>query len=406
MRNGSSFRNGTGKTRLAAKLLTILLGLGVGLLLAEVTLRLIGFRYLNLYQEDQYVGFALRPGAEGWWTKEGETYVKISSDGMRDREHSKVKPADTLRIAVLGDSFAEALQVPVEMAFWAVAEQRLQGCKAFAGQKIEVINFGVSGFSTGRELLTLRQRVWQYSPDVVVLVVTTSNDIRDNSLALDQEYAGLALPYFVHKDGALVLEESLLKARNESFKSHLMKSFLGRSLNWLRDRIRLIGLIDRSREAFHNYRERKNTPRSIGDEPGLSAKVYVEPGDPVWAEAWRITDGLILLMRDEVKAHGAQFLIVTGSSSIQAYPNPAVRLDFMRSLGIGDLFYPDRRIKALGEREGIEVLNVALMLQEYADQNRAFLHGTNGVGHWNALGHRLVGNRVSEKLCEIASTKR
>lgn len=400
-------KNATEKRRLAAKLLTILFGLGVGLLLAEVTLRIIGFRYLNLYQEDQYVGFALRPGAEGWWTKEGETYIKISSDGMRDREHSKVKPADTLRIAVLGDSFAEALQVPVEMAFWAVAEQRLQGCKAFAGQKVEVINFGVSGFSTGRELITLRQRVWQYSPDIVVLAVTTSNDIRDNSRVLDQEYAGLALPYFVYKNGTLVLDDSLLKAREESLKSRLLKSFLGQSLNWLRDHVRLTGLIDKSREAFRNYSERQNTgPRSIGDEPGLTARVYVEPGDPVWDEAWRITEGLILLMRDEVKAQGAQFLIVTGSSSIQAYPNPAVRLDFMRSLGISELFYPDRRIKALGEREGIEVLNVALMLQEYADQNRAFLHGTNGVGHWNVLGHRLVGNRISEKLCEIASTRR
>jgi len=388
-------------------LLTILVAVGVGLLLAEVSLRIIGFRYLNLYQADQHVGYALRPGAAGWWTKEGETYVEINNDGLRDREHSKVKPADTLRIAVLGDSFAEALQVPVAMAFWAVAEQRLPGCKEFAGQKVEIINFGVSGFSTARELITLRQRVWQYSPDIIVLVVTTSNDIRDNSLLLDQEYAGLPLPYFVYKNGVLVLDDSLLKARDESLKSRLMKSFLGKSLNWLRDHLRLIGLIDKSRVALQNYTDRQDKGlRSFGDEPGITATVYVEPTDPVWDEAWRITEGLVLLMRDEVKAHGARFLIVTGSSSIQVYPDPAIRLNFMRSSGIKDLFYPDRRIRALGEREGIEVLNLAPALQEYADHNRTFLHGTNGFGHWNTLGHRLVGDRVAEKLCQIGSTNR
>ena len=408
MRNGSSFtRNWTGKRRVSVRLLAILGGVAVGLLLGEVTLRIIGFRYLNLNQQDQYVGFALRPGAAGWWTNEGEAYIKINNDGLRDREHSKTKPSNTLRIAVLGDSFAEALQVPMEMAFWAVTEQKLQGCKAFGGQQVEVINFGVSGFSTARELITLRQRVWQYSPDIIVLVVTTGNDIEDNSRLLNLEYAGLPLPYFVYKNGALVLDDSMLKERDESLKFRLQKSFLGNSLNWLRDHLRLIGLIDKARGTFQNYGLRQNKgPIRIGYEPGIEAKVYLAPTDPAWDEAWRVTEGLILLMRDEVKAHGAQFLIVTGSNGIQVYRNPAVRQDFMRRLGINDLFYPDRRIKALGEREGIEVLNLAPALQEYADQNKAILHGTDGSGHWNVLGHREVGDRVAEKLCERAVTNR
>src|SRR2546426_8189504 len=44
---------------------------------------------------------------EGWYRKEGVSYVRINSDGLRDREHSKSKPADTVRVAVLGDSYSE-----------------------------------------------------------------------------------------------------------------------------------------------------------------------------------------------------------------------------------------------------------------------------------------------------------
>jgi hypothetical protein len=389
------------------RLLIMLGGVLAGLLLAEVGLRLIGFRYLNLYQEDREVGFALRPGAEGWWRSEGEAYIKISSAGLRDREHSQVKPSGTLRVAVLGDSYAEALQVPLEAAFWAVAEKRLEGCATFGGRKVEVINFGVSGFSTARELITLRRRVWQYSPDIVILLMTTGNDIRDNSLLLSREYAGLPLPYFIYKDDTLVLDDSLLRRRNESLKFHLQESFLGGALGWSKNNVRLLGLIDKARSAFQtNKVRRENSPTVKGYEPGIDAKVYLEPTDPAWHEAWRVTEGLMLMMRDEVKSHGAKFLLVTGSNGIQVNPDPAVRQGFMRSLGAVDLFYPDRRIKALGEREGVEVLNVAPALKEYAERNQTLLHALSGFGHWNALGHRMVGEMIAEKLCEPSATHR
>jgi len=71
--------------------------------------------------------------------------------------------------------------VPVENTFWAVMEDRLKGCNAFAGKQIEVLNFGVSGYGTAQELLSLRQDVWDYQPDMVLLAVTTGNDISDNS---------------------------------------------------------------------------------------------------------------------------------------------------------------------------------------------------------------------------------
>ncbi|MEO8436378.1 MAG: SGNH/GDSL hydrolase family protein [Pyrinomonadaceae bacterium] len=403
LRNGSSIsRNWSRKKRIAITLLTVAGGVVVGLLLVEVGLRIVGFRYLNLSQEDQYVGYALRPGAEGWWTREGKAYIKINSDGLRDREHSELKPPNTLRIAILGDSYTEALQVPGEKAFWAVMEQRLQGCQTLAGRRVEAINFGVSGFSTARELITLRRRVWKYSPDIIVLVITISNDITDNSPVLSQ-YANAPLPYFVYRNGALVLDDSRLRARDKSFKSHLQKSALGQSLNWLRSHLRLMDLIDKSRAAFQNVelRQKKSVTR-IGHEPGIAANVFRQPNDPAWDEAWRVTEGLILLMGDEVKANRAQFLLVTGSTGIQVHPDPKVGEDFMRRLGVNDLFYPDYRIKALGDREGIEVLTLAPALQKLAEQKHAFLHGTDGTGHWNEWGHREVGQRIAEKLCEVA----
>src|SRR5205814_6625220 len=60
----------------------------------------------------------------------------------------------------------------------------LEECNVFPGKKIEVLNFGVSGYGTAQELLTLREQVWKYSPDIVMLAITTNNDITDNLRAL------------------------------------------------------------------------------------------------------------------------------------------------------------------------------------------------------------------------------
>ena len=196
------------------KSLLFIAGLAIALMLAEGALRVFGFSHFNPYIADEYLGFSLRPNAEGWWRKEGLTYIKINSQGFRDREHTIEKPGDTIRIAVLGDSFAEAFQVPIEKTFWTVLQQQLHESAASSDanaaglrRKIEVLNFGVSGFSTARELILLRQRVWQYSPDIVLLLVTTRNDVRDNSRAVEKpEIPKFKTSIFLPKPTAFALE--------------------------------------------------------------------------------------------------------------------------------------------------------------------------------------------------------
>jgi diphthamide synthase (EF-2-diphthine--ammonia ligase) len=108
-------------------------------------------------------------------------------------------------------------------------------------------------------------------------------------------------------------------------------------------------------------------------------------------------------MRDEVKSRGVKFLVVTLSNGIQVHPDPQGRRAFMQNVGATDLFYPDQRIRALCEREGINVLTLAPVLQSYAEQQKVFLHGFDkniGSGHWNALGHRIAGELIARKICE------
>jgi hypothetical protein len=384
----------------------ILGGLVVGALTIEMGLRIFGISYPFFYTEDGDRGLALVPEASGWWRREGEAYAHINRDGLRDREHSKVKPENTLRFAILGDSYAEALQVPMEKAFWAVMERELEGCEALIGRKVEVINFGVAGYGTAQELITLRRYVWDYSPDRVVLAFTTGNDIRNNSRALEPEDMR---PFFIYSNGHLVLDKSFVDSETYRSKQSWFRRVIRQGSEYSRilQAIRQVKGIMQERRTVKTLLQKNRDSNSAvvaASEVGLDNAIYSEPIDPTWQEAWRITEGLLILMRDEVVEKGVSFWVVTLSNDIQVNPDPQTRQQFMKRLGIQDLFYADLRIKALGKKEGFPVLNLAQPLQTYAEKNRTCLHGFDNTtpcgGHWNIEGHRIAGKLIAQELCE------
>jgi hypothetical protein len=396
-----------------AKFLLLLFGFLLGLGIAEAALRAVGYSYPEFYQRDDVVGVSLLPGARGWYRREGEAYIRINNDGLRDFDHSLTKPANTFRIAVVGDSYCEALSVDLNEAFWSVMKTDLEQCAAFGGKQIEVINFGVSGYGTAQELLTLHQKVLKYSPDLVLLAMTTNNDITDNSRALKKTDD---VPYFVYRGDLLTLDDSFLASRGFRFNN----SNLGRFSAWWRTHSRVVGasiqgqrglkvLIAswRAKRAAQSTAPPASAEKSDlfarADELGADNLVYLEPTNVIWNEAWRVTEGLLTRMRDDVNASGAKFIVVTLSNGPQVLPDPRAREYFMQRFGITDLFYPDHRIKSLGEREHIPVITLAPELQEYAQRNNVFLHGFDnnlGNGHWNRIGHRIAGQLIAKKICE------
>jgi hypothetical protein len=381
-------------------------GILMGAFAAEVGLRVIGYSYPQFYEIDPALGYSLRPNIEGWYRKEGISYVKINRDGQRDREHAKVKPPGTIRVAVIGDSFTEAMHVEMNQTFWSIAETNLRNCPALGSRKVEFINFGVSGYGTAQEYLMLHEHVWQYSPDVVLLAVTTNNDVTDNSRDLRKAND---VPYFVYTDGKLTLDDSFKETKTYKVRQSVPSRLVG----WIQDHSRLIQAINSANRSFKYWlatrRARSAAAKSAetksptqGDEPGIENAVYKQPNDPVWNDAWRVTEGLIEKMRDEATINGAKFVVVTLSHGIQVYPDPKVRQTFIDRYGISDLFYPDHQFEKICEREHVPAIILGPRLQEYAERNKVFLHGFGsdiGNGHWNQSGHRVAGELIAKDLC-------
>ncbi len=385
------------------RLVLVTISVGVALALAELALRASGFSYYwALYKRpDPVRGWAPPPGAEGWQRLEGRALVHINSAGFRDREHATDKPLETLRIAVLGDSFTEAVQVPLENTFWSLLEQRLRDCAGARERRVEVINFGVSGYSTAQELLTLRTRVWSFKPDLVLLAFFVANDLVENSRTLDHDPLR---PYFVYAGDRLVLDDAYL--RSDAYRRR--DAWYGRAASRLVENSRLLQAAYRAIDVIRVRRQLGSAAaakdaHAFPVDPRLDVRVFREPTDPDWIQAWTVTEGLLKEMQRDTLSHGARFFVVTLSTGIQVHPDPEVRARFQEFLGVDHLFYPERRIRDLGSREGFPVINLAPGMQLASSFYGLWLHGFDnsrpGIGHWNEAGHGMAADQIADTLC-------
>ncbi|MEZ4298762.1 MAG: SGNH/GDSL hydrolase family protein [Polyangiaceae bacterium] len=375
-------------------LFSFTLAMGCG----ECAVRMTGKHFeASLHTPHPELGWAFRPGANGWTVVEGHEHIVINSDGNRDREHTLEKPADTLRIAIIGDSFPAAYSVSMEKSFWGVMEKKLGECGALGGRKVEVLNFGVGGYGQAQELLMLRSRVWKYDPDIVLLAFFGGNDLLDNEREVAPAKSGVP-PYFVLKDGQLVLDDS--------FKSRIPGPTALAFRNTVADVVNHVELLLLVKMAMAAAERRKtHIPNSRPKDLGMPDRlVFQVPTEPAMIRAWDVTEALLRQIHSEVKAKGKDFRMIAISSPQQAHPDPAEREAFMKELGIDTLFYVEERLAKLTDKEGIPFLSLSQPLAEYALKNNVLVHGfPNSIpwgGHWNELGHRLAGEWIAEDYCK------
>lgn len=167
-----------GSAAVAAVSLAVALALGEFVVRALMKDETVMFpRYHTDYRYGDYTIRGIRPHARFWHTSvDGHWKFVTNGRGLRDtREFPYAKPAGTLRVLALGDSHTQGYEVRQDQTFSAVLERALGA----HGIKAEVLNAGVSGFSTAEELVYLEAEGYKYQPDVVVLAFF-ANDYEDN----------------------------------------------------------------------------------------------------------------------------------------------------------------------------------------------------------------------------------
>ena len=382
--------------RILKNLGVTLAALLVALALCEMILWAMKIDNPSFWRPDPRLGVRLRAGVEGWQTREGRAYVRINSKGLRDEERALEKPGDVYRIAVLGDSSVESLQVDLKDTFLSLLGQKLAECRYQPGKRIEVINFGVSGFGTAQDYLMLETEAGAYRPDLVLLAFSFNTDIRNNSRALETDRMR---PFFIlDPAGRLVLDGSF--SETAEFKR---RTAPWRLLAWdIAGHSRLLRLLNFLKVNIEARRANEGGG-AARSEAGADDAFLAPPKNQAWRDAWAITEAIILKIDELASRMGAKVLLIGLSAGAQVHPEPGVRAAIEKNLGIGDLHYPDTRLAEFAGKHGIRALMLASEMQRFAETNRVFLHGFKnaaiGSGHWNEAGHRLAAEIIARDLC-------
>src|SRR5262245_26253466 len=123
--------------RLLGNLAATGFGLVVAVLVLEMIVRAIGYLPSDLLP-DRRVGYRMIPNAPYRWKGEGASEGRINHEGWRDHDYTVAKPPGVTRILVLGDSYVQALQVPLDSTFHKQLERRLNA-HARPGHGVDVM---------------------------------------------------------------------------------------------------------------------------------------------------------------------------------------------------------------------------------------------------------------------------
>jgi len=342
-----------GRVRLV-NLALLLASTATALLLGELVLRLLGWNPMYVSPErdrfwryDALLGWAHVPGQEGVLeTPQFRISVLINHLGLRDREHLYERPSGVKRILVLGDSFAWGYGVEAEERF----SQRLE-----TSLGVEVINAGVSGYSTDQELLWLKAEGVKYEIDFILLVLA-GNDIGDNHRQLVHNI--YYKPQFVSEGGQLVLQGYPAPRTSPQ----------GRLTYWLSQRSALaFFLVQRYFDLQFSYREIR------GDSRQVEASAN---GPDTAAGPFDLTIALLAEMRTIAESRDIPFMIVATKRWWNAPPG-ATYEDFIAALRAEHYLVLDVETVPGFDAEAMVI---------------------PGDGHWNPAGHEFVAELIQNLI--------
>jgi len=382
------------------KIALLLVSLGVCAIVLEVGL---AFARINTRSFTRFVagkGTTRIPNAYYRWTEEGGSEGHFNSHGFRDFERTYEKPPGVFRIVVLGDSYVEGFQVPLENAFPAQLEKQLNG-QSTGGRRYEVIALGQSGFGTAEEYLRYLNFGTQYSPDLVLLAFLTYNDFQDNSKYLSgqtQEF------YFVFdQQRRLVEDRSFLDSYERSltpwkraFQRLKEKSYLA---SFISERIYLLRFETNNPRFPAALEPADPSPKQTSTLSEFSyLNIYAPHPSERWREAFDLTGEIVLKLRDAVEQHGSRFAVVSLTNVDQVEPERQERLN--QRYGLLDYDQPERIVEQLATSHGIPFLKLVPAFLAYYLKTGEHLHGFDErhEGHWNSSGHKLAAEEIARFL--------
>jgi lysophospholipase L1-like esterase len=353
----------TGAAKLAAFLVA-------GILALEAFFNFAGVGNEEFLKPDATLGVVHIPGKKVVWRLEGYSDEYLSTQGLRDTWHNPVKAPGTYRIALLGDSAVEGMQVALKDTYGKKLEALLNSSGRLPGP-VEVINFGCSSYSNGQEAIQLEKQVLPFQPDLVILMYNLGDyieNIRDpNTLNAEPR------PYFYFDDqGRLVQDNTIMDFNRKAFQPNPPFDFL-------RNNSRIYGVLTHMNLALSLneplYTKMRNSFLKL--LPGSKAQWKHVQAPYTIHDPWKVTEALISRTATDCKKMDAKFMLL-------CMPNNLQEKEYARQI---------QSLAKLARSTGFTFLDLTPDCLNHKNPKSLFLRY-----HLSAAGHELAARRIAETM--------
>lgn len=296
-----------------------------------------------------------------------------NDDGFLDLPHRGAKHPGTRRVAFYGDSYVEAVQVPLDQTFFRLVEA---GAKGGVAPQAEILAFGISGWGTVHSLMAFRYFNARYHIDTACYVFV-ENDPGDNVHAIRARTAvgGWGAMLTAYEPGWA------LQAPPPS-----SPSMIRRGLRFLR-RHSLVSRLVTTRSALLLWRGVKIEEDRAARQMTTHATGIPDANDlpSTWPPAWRneaeeLTRRVLTTWRDEARAGGVELF---------AFYVPRGEAQLTGEIPDGQTWHP-------WFRQLCRNLEIPLVdpTGDMAAAHRA--GGRIYEDHWTPLGHEVAARVLTE----------
>ncbi len=346
--------------------------------------------------DNAYIDDVVRyePGQTGTWRVRNEIAAPyaINAQGWNSGldGYTEARTPGVPRIAVVGDSYVEALQVPPDAS---MAERLSETLYVAADEPGEVYRFGMSGAPLSQYVHMARHEVADYKPDWLV-VLLIHNDFDESFRFQAGRYASSFLKFDVEK-GAVVGEiapQPLRPSPYGWFRNFATLRFL--VYRWqVRPDVILANLFSSSPA------EPDAVPSDAATQPA-----DVPPAEPVAAPEFAANVNLtdLLNARSDVEAATSYGFEQLQRAALDMGANLLLVMDGdRRSLREGNKNGPALVLNEMAAREADQLGIAFLDLQpvfsaDWDAHQQRFEHDVDN--HWNAYGHDVAARAVADYI--------
>lgn len=329
------------------------------LLIYEGFLQLTEMASSSFVYDDKNLGRTFKPSYDIFFARaEGMYMGSTNRYGYIGKGYPPEKSGNTLRIALLGDSYIEGMQVFERNHFRTKVEKNLHNQ---LNKNVEVLNFGIGGLDFRDMFFNYKFKAQKFNPDIAVFYIKRTNLLTKEKFPSPEYY----------------LENDSLKLNFDFLNSS--ESALRRKFSFIRD-FGIGYLLKESYESYYNGSLNKLIWDKFASDNSIKKSKQTEVDQDVAkidSNMYDLNKKILSELNDDAKNRNIKIVLI-------------ITDDFP------EYYYP-----LFNSFSSLKVILIPHRLSDYNNKEMRYWKASGIMGHWNQKAINIFGEFLTENLSSV-----